>query len=287
MATGTTNDFNYSRDQIINEALRKLGVLALEDNADAATLQQGIRALNGIIRALDLRNNNIWKLSINPYVVALAANVWQYTISGNMIEIVSANFRDATGVDYPLDVVDAKGYAAIQDKYETGDPEVVFLPVRQDISTTNQLLIWPAPASITTTSKVTGTDSIVYTCIKSHTTSSLTRPVTGASYKQYWTAIGGSGSAWADATDVVGGEQIHIIAKTPLTDFDLADDNADLPAGFGLYLIYRLANDWADNYGLPLEERLRLRQQMKDAYDEVFPYHVGSATDYHNRTRYM
>jgi len=36
VATGTTNDFNYSRDQIINEALRKLGVLALEDNADAA-----------------------------------------------------------------------------------------------------------------------------------------------------------------------------------------------------------------------------------------------------------
>ena len=68
MATGTTNDFNYSRDQIINEALRKLGVLALEDNADAAALQQGIRALNGIIRALDLRNNNIWKLSVNPYV---------------------------------------------------------------------------------------------------------------------------------------------------------------------------------------------------------------------------
>ena len=38
MATGTTNDFNYSRDQIINEALRKLGVLALEDNAETATL---------------------------------------------------------------------------------------------------------------------------------------------------------------------------------------------------------------------------------------------------------
>ena len=63
-----------------------------------------------------------------------------------------------------------EGYAAIQDKYETGDPEVVFLPVRQDISTTNQLLIWPAPASITTASTVTGTDSTVYTCIKSHTT---------------------------------------------------------------------------------------------------------------------
>ena len=70
-------------------------------NADAATLQQGIRAPNGIIRALDLRNNNIWKLSINPYVVALEANVWQYTISGNMIEIVSAMYRDASGVDYP------------------------------------------------------------------------------------------------------------------------------------------------------------------------------------------
>ena len=54
--------------------------------------------------------------------------------------------------------------------------------------------------------------------------------------------------------DVVGWGADSHHCQNPLTDFDLADDNADLPAGFGLYLIYRLlANDWADNYGLPLE----------------------------------
>lgn len=286
MATGTTNDFNYSRNDIINGALRKLGVLAREDVADAATLQQGIKALNGIIRALDLRNPNIWKLSINPYVVELTANQWQYTVSGNFIEIVSASFRDTSGVDTPLEVIDAREYAAIPDKYETGTPEVLFMPARQDITTTNQLLIWPTPASVTTSSKVTGTDATVYTAIKAHTSSSTTRPVSGANYKPYWTAIGGSGSTWTDATAMTAGEQIHIIAKTPLTDFDLATDNADLPAGFGLYLIYRLANDWSDDYGLPMEDRERLKRQMNDAYLEVFPYHIGQADNYHNRTRY-
>ena len=119
MAVGTTNDFNYSRDDIINNALRKIGALAREDNADAATLQQGIQALNGIIRALDLRNPNIWKISNEPRVTMLFANVWRYTLSATILEVVSASYRDAQGTDTPLTVLDARGYAAIPDKYES------------------------------------------------------------------------------------------------------------------------------------------------------------------------
>mgnify|MGYP001178302781 CR=1 FL=1 len=287
MATGTTNDFNYSRNDIINGALQKVGAIAREDVADAATLQNGIKALNGVIRALDLRNPNIWKIANDPLVTFLSANTWRYTSNANMLEVVSAVYRDAQGIDTPLDVIDANQYASIPDKYEAGTPECVYVPQRRDITSTTEFLIWPSPSSVTATSVVTGTNSTVYSCVKAHTSESATRPISGARYAQYWTATGTSPSAWATSTAYTSGEHIRFTAKTPLADFDLATDNADLPAGFGLYLIYRLANDWSDDYHLPLDERARLRQQMNDAYAEVFPYHLGQADSYHNRTRYF
>ena len=287
MATGTTNDFNYSRDDIINAALRKVGALAREDVADAATLQEGIRALNGVIRALDLRSPNMWESAATPTVVYLQANVWSYTLTASVLEIVHAVFRDASGFDTPLDVLDARGYADIGNKLDTGEPEAVYAPSRRDVTASNELLVWPTLSTVNSTSVVTGTDSVVYSAIRSHMASSLNKPITGANYKQFWTATGSGPSTWTDGTSYTAAEQIRLTVKTPLMDFDLATDNADLPAGFGLYLIYRLANDWSDDYGLPMDERDRLRRQMKDAYDEVFPYHVGAATNFHNRGRYF
>jgi hypothetical protein len=286
VATGTTNDFNYTRDQIINAALRKVGALAVEDVADAARLQEGIRALNGILRALDLRNPNIWKILPDPVTVALSANDWRYTVTANVLEIVQALYRDSSGQDRPLKVLNAMDYALLHNKLETGEPEAVFLPSKRELTATNELFIWPALASVSTTSVVTGTDAAAWSCIRAHTADSTNRPITGDNYLQYWTSGGSSPSAWATSTSYTAAETIRLVVKTPLADFDLATDNADLPSGFGLYLIYRLANDWSDDFGLPLEERLRLRQQMKDAYDEVFPYHIGASTNYHNRVKY-
>ena len=287
MATGTTNDFNYTRDDIINAALRKCGALAVEDVADAARLQEGIKHLNGVIKALDLRNPNIWKISTDPLVTFLAANTWRYSLSTSILEVAKAYFRDATGVDYPLTVIDATDYARIPDKYETGDPECVYITTRRDLATAAEMKVWPTPSSVTTTSVITGTDSSVYSCVKAHTAATANRPITGGNYKEYWSLQGSGPSVWAADTAYTSGEQIRIVAKTPLMDFDLATDNADLPAGFGLYLIYRLANDWADDFGLPLDERERLTRQMNKAYDEVFPYHLGNSDNYHNRTQYI
>ena len=187
-------------------------MLALPNNADAATLQP-LRAKlqRHHSRPRSAPATNIWKLSINPYVVALAANVWR---------------------------------------------------VHREIGSFQW---WINPSMVNGSTKIRSFDP----------------PVINQITVRYR-----SGSAWADATDVVGGEQIHIIAKT-LTDFDLADDNADLPAGFDCTSFTASPTIGPIIDGLPLEERLRLRQQMKDAYDEVFPYHVGSATNYHNLARYM
>jgi hypothetical protein len=70
--------------------------------------------------------------------------------------------------------------------------------------------------------EVTGTDSLVYTCIRSHTSSSDNKPVTGDDWMGYWKQTGSTGGVWAtstayystgdftDATDLIGIERAYI-----------------------------------------------------------------------------
>jgi len=49
-------------------------------------------------------------------------------------------------------------------------------------------------------SEVTGTDANIYTCIRDHTSSAATKPITGSNWAFYWELSGLTGGVWADAT---------------------------------------------------------------------------------------
>ncbi len=54
--------------------------------------------------------------------------------------------------------------------------------------------------TFTASSQVTGTDGLIYTCSKGHTSSSDDKPITGTNYTTYWTEEGATGGAWANTT---------------------------------------------------------------------------------------
>lgn len=80
--------------------------------------------------------------------------------------------------------------------------------------------------------EVTGTDSSVYTCIRSHTSAASNKPVTGANWSTVWRLRGSTGGVWTTATsyssvgdfavegDTIGIEQAFIrsnnYSDTPL-----------------------------------------------------------------------
>ncbi len=81
-------------------------------------------------------------------------------------------------------------------------------------------------------SEVTGTDALIYTCIRSHTSTAADRPITGANYKSYWKQTGSIGGGWVITTaysaigefqfdaDCIGVEKAFIRysgSDTPLT----------------------------------------------------------------------
>ncbi len=80
--------------------------------------------------------------------------------------------------------------------------------------------------------EVTGTDALIYTCIRRHTAALTDKPITGANYKSYWKQTGSTGAVWAAAAvysaigefffdaDVIGVEKVFIRysgSDTPLT----------------------------------------------------------------------
>lgn len=49
-------------------------------------------------------------------------------------------------------------------------------------------------------SEVTGSDSLIYTCIRGHTSDSTNKPITGDQWKLYWKKEGSTGGVWVTAT---------------------------------------------------------------------------------------
>jgi hypothetical protein len=291
MATGTTYDFNLSRNEIIEQALRKVGGLAQGEVIQAGQLQDGIKSLNAIVRREDLRNKQLWKIAVDPTYMTLVANQPRYTTANGLpsgiLDIVSVRYVGSDNTHDPLKVLTIEEYDEVVNKLEVGTPQVVYMTTRQDITATPTLFIHPILDDVEDQSVVTGTDAIVYKCIRSHTASTDNKPITGDQYLQYWEAGGSGPSVWAADTEYTAPQRLMLRKRTPLADFDLATDNADFPSGFGLWLIYELAHVLAYDYGVPLDERNILGQQAAREYDKVFPYLIPDTTHHHNKVLYF
>lgn len=81
---------------------------------------------------------------------------------------------------------------------------------------TDGVMLWTldwVTKTLTASNEVTGTDGEVYTCIRSHTSATTNKPITGADWSTYWVKRGSTGGVWADTT-----------AYTSVGDFDLETD---------------------------------------------------------------
>lgn len=292
MPTGTTADFNLTRDQIIALATQKVGGLEQGGTLSAEQLADGINALNLVVRELDVRDKNLWAVSADPTSLTLLANTARYvtgatatTIPTNVLALVTASYRDGQGEDWPLEVVTAEVYERIRNKLDQGDPARVYLQNHATLAS-KVLFVHPVRGTVDVQSVVTGTDANTYRCIRSHTADSTNRPVTGSNYQLFWGLGGSSPTSWVVDTQYTAPQQIRFTYKRPLYDFDLSTDNADFPQAFGRFLVYALAYDLADDYGVDVDESRKLQAKKNEAYATIFPgVHVPTTNNHYNRGR--
>lgn len=288
--TTRTNNSNVTRDELITMAYQDLKVLADGEPLSSDLLSTGIKKLNLIMREYDLAGKHLWALPSAPTAIELAANTFVYTSStglpSTVLKLVEASYRNGAGEDTPLKVLTTEQYEGVKNKTATGDPEWVYLTESTTVAS-KVLYVGPTLSTVNTQSVVTGTDSIVYECIRSHTADSLTHPITGANYLLYWAAGGSSPSVWATGTSYTAPQLLRLWFTRPLYDFDAATDNPDMPQGWSHWLQQELAIRLAPGHNVAMEKVQMMRSLRNESYERVFRSVQPTTTEIHNKVEYL
>lgn len=284
MTTGTTQDFNLDRDSLVTMAYRKIGI-----TANSTLISQGASVLNMILREEDLKgtgpSKNLWAMTESTLKLSAGGYVYSTTegLDSAILDLVSVVYRDTSGDDLEIDIIDSQQYGEITDKNETGDVSKIYL--KPNITLSSQLLyVWPAPTSVGTTSEVTGTDALNYSCIMGHTSAAADRPITGANWRLYWRQTGSAGSTWVTGTAYTNGELLRYTYKRPLYDFDLSTDNPDMPSGWVRYLTFRLSHDLCPEFDVDIESRNWIKREYLEARADLFQSTRPQTSDIHDKT---
>lgn len=289
MAPGTTSDFTLTRDQLIEMGYKLIGVLEPGNVLEGELLEEGKKVLGLVVRETDQVGRWRWTIDVASSVT-LVANTFRYTSANglptNIADLISASYRDAQAEDHEVKILKAEGYEAIQTKIQTGDPEAVYLTDHIALAS-RELYVWPMLNAVNTQSVVTGTDAAAYKCIRSHTGESTSRPVTGANYKLYWEAGGSGPSAWAADTAYVAPQQLRLLFRRPVFDFDNANDTPDFPISWPRMMVYRFASDLADHWGVSETKGAFFAQKAKGAYDDLFVSNQAKSKNIHNKAKFF
>lgn len=147
MATSGSYDWEMTRDQIITDALRKVGAIDEEATPTSAQLTLGARALNGVLKTLAGHTGMpLWAID-EASVTLTATATYTCGISQTVnipkpIKILQAWRRDPNTVDIPIQVISQEDYNRLTNKAVTGPPvQVAYMP---DIST-GVLSVYPTP----------------------------------------------------------------------------------------------------------------------------------------------
>jgi len=142
-----SSTFTVSRDQIIQLALRKLGVLELGDTPDAATTANASLALNLLVKQMATQGLKIWK--VNELYIPIVNGQTVYSIgpaslnpttaldTAKPLKVIQAWLRQYTvspPIDTPMQLLSKQEYDTLGSKFSTGVTNSVYCNVRQNWS---------------------------------------------------------------------------------------------------------------------------------------------------------
>lgn len=292
MALGTTNLPTQKRNDIIRRAFRDVRAIKPGEPVDGNLMREGVDSLNAILREEDQNQTGqkrfIQALKWGHLILQAGRSIYTAAegLASDIHELQQVFYRDQFGDEKEIDYITPKQYGLLNPKVETGDPSCVYLEEAHDPAS-HRLYVWPQPGTIGTTSVVVGTDTLTYSCILKHTSSSNNRPITGSEYSHYWRQTGTGGSVWAASTSYTNGAVIRYLYKRPLFNFDSVDDDPDVPSGWANFLRWRLAIDLSSAYDVAVQDRQWLERRLEVSQAALFPANEGKTSDFHNRAEYF
>lgn len=134
---------------IIERALRSIGVLATGENTSADMANDALVSLNDVIAGMANESLTIYQ-NTQDVLPMTGASSYTYGLTGALnsvrpIRVTSAFYRDSNGLDYPVDVITLEEYNSIGDKaVDTGIPTCIYISTTFPLST---IYVWPQASS--------------------------------------------------------------------------------------------------------------------------------------------
>lgn len=137
MTTSGTATFNMAIDEVIEEALERLGITS----PSGADMRSSRRSLNLLLQDMANRGELLW--AEEPAALALVAGTDTYTLDPDTIELMDVVLRDGT-MDIEIERYAYGDYQLIPNKSQTGRPTTYSVRRNRDSVT---LYLWPVPAA--------------------------------------------------------------------------------------------------------------------------------------------
>ena len=139
----TTMNFGATRNELIESALRKIGVIGENQNATAYQVQKASRALNSLVKNLGLNNQFVWRVAETTFNTV--ASTASYTPASGVVGVKSAFLR-VSSVDTPLSLPNYDAWWISESaKSAEGEPTTLIF---KDDRTSPAILLSPVPDGI-------------------------------------------------------------------------------------------------------------------------------------------
>lgn len=155
MATSGSTNFSITRNEIIERALRILGVTPQGQLPNATQYSDGAKALNGLVKALEADGLPLWGRT--NYSLTLVAGTRVYSIGeGQTVNTpkplkMERIFRRhiSSNTDTPINMVTKQEYDALSNKFITGIPYQFYYEPKRIYG---DLYVHPVPDATTASS---------------------------------------------------------------------------------------------------------------------------------------
>lgn len=127
----STRDFNITRNQIIESALRKVGALAPGEAVQASELDAARISLNLIVKEWQSRSVFLWTIQEQEITITSGNN--SYVLDQDVIGLDGATYLDNTD-DIPLEIISWRNYHNITDKDSVSNTPTV-LAMKTEVET--------------------------------------------------------------------------------------------------------------------------------------------------------
>lgn len=144
MATSGTYTYKATVATVIEEALKKIGVIEEGDSVTSTQISDAMPTLEMFLKALGNKGLMVWKvLKTTKTTVATTAGYipnanYRYT------EITDVVFRDSDGNDTPLIELTRAEYSRLNDKDQAGQPTQYWWD-KESLEGTDYVYLWPVP----------------------------------------------------------------------------------------------------------------------------------------------